>query len=238
MTIESANSTSDENRPKEANPPSPSLPRPKPQVSIADRLPPWLKWVLVIVPLLSFGIAAASFLVALTALRFNLGFTRLHEDHDVVGRVLDVRLFPKTMSKSGTNAELFVDLALINRGNQKEIIQDAFVCYAADTNFQARAAIRQYEPTPIQLDRGDKRLLQLHEVYHSLNTGKKMWLGVIVRAIAPNTDDTEVVWPVCEIDLAPDGHGGSISYNKEQTPQIQIISNQRQPHQKLSTGGW
>ena len=62
--------------------------------------------------------------------------------------------------------------------------------------------------------------------------------GVAVRAIAPNADDIEVVWPICQIELATDGNGSMVSYNKDQTPQVQIISNQRLPHQRIAGDGF
>jgi hypothetical protein len=208
--------------------------------TIADRLPRWLKLVLVIVPVLAFIISLFSLVVSISSLRFSMGYTRLHEDHDVVARVLGVTALPKGISSIETNGELFADVALINKGNQKEIIREAFLCYADTNDFHMRGRTwqRSNPGLNVQLDKDEKRVLHLLTPFSSINTGKRMWLGVAVRAIAPNADDLEIVWPVCEINLAPDGNGAWLSYNKDQTPQIQIISNKRLPHQHLAPDGF
>jgi len=201
--------------------------------SAPSELPNWLKVFLVIVPAIALLVSACSFMVAYRALRFSMGYSRPNEDHDVVARVL------KVSTRYGmTGSELFVDLALINKGNQNEIIRDAFLCYAPNDDFQSSASGRTLQFTGeqlnIQLSKGDRRVLHLSTPFNSFNTGKKMWLGVAVRAIAPNADEIEIAWPVCEINLAFDGKGGQISYSKDQTPLIRIISNDRLPHQKIA----
>jgi len=181
-------------------------------------------------------ISIGALLVSFFSLGYNLGYLRPHEDHDAVAKVLGVRTLLKGFSSVGTNGELVIDIAVINRGNQTEIIRDVFLCYSDSKDFNGRARAWQHSEGArnVQLPRGEKRALRISTQFNSLNTGKRMWLGVAARAIAPNADDTEVVWPVCEINLAPDGNGGSISYNKDQTPLIQIISNKRMPHQRIA----
>jgi hypothetical protein len=234
------------------DPPSPIVPAvvpssPEPNqkdsdraVSVADQLPTWLKLVLIVLPVLAFIISLFSLGVSVKSLRFSMGYTRPYEDHDVVARVLGVTARPKTVSSIVTNGELFVDLALINRGNQTEIIRTASLCYSGSKDFNVRRL--DWPPDNkqmnLQLNKGERRVLHLLTPFSSANTGTRMWLGVAVRAIAPNADDTEIVWPVCEIELAADGNGAWVSYNKEQTPLVQIISRNRLPHQKLALDGF
>jgi hypothetical protein len=156
-----------------------------------------------------------------------------------VAKVLGVTAYPKGFSPISTNADVVVDLAVVNRGNQNEIIREAFLCYAETANFNSGGASwsRDTPPLNIQLAKGDKRVVRLSNVFNSLNTGKRLWLGVALRAVGPNADDLEITWPICEINLATDGNGGSVSYNKDQTPQIQILSNTRLPHQRLAPDG-
>lgn len=212
----------------------------KPEPSVAERLPKWMKWFLVILPALAFIISLCSLFVSFSSMRYSMGFTRQYEDHDVIAKVLGVSTLTKGFSTIVTNGELSVNIALINKGNQKEIIRDAFLCYSESEDFQTRGRTwqRSGQPLNIQLDKGEKRVLHLLTPYNDGNTGKRLWLGIVVRAIAPNADDIEVLWPVCQIELPADGNGGWVSYNKEKTPLMQIISNKRLEHQKLAPDGF
>jgi hypothetical protein len=185
-------------------------------------------------------ISTAAFCVSLFSLEYNLGYIRPHEDHDVVARVLGVSAFTKGFSTIVTNGELSVDLAIINKGNQTEIIREAFLCYSDSKEFGQRGRTWQRDNPQMnsQLNKGEKRVLHLSTPFNSVNTGKRMWLGLAVRAVAPNADDIEIVWPVCEIELAADGNGGWVSYNKDQTALIQVISNNRMPHQRIAPDGF
>lgn len=178
-------------------------------------------------------ISAAALCVSLFTLSFNLGLIRPHEDHDVVARVLGVSALTKGFSSIQTNGEISLKLALINRGNQTEIIRETFLCYSETKELDQRSRTwRNFEPQQIvQLSKGEKRLLHITAPFSSMNTDKRLWLGIGVKAVAPNADDIEVVWPVCEINLPSDGNGAWLSYNKDQTPLVQVISNKRLPHQ-------
>jgi hypothetical protein len=210
-----------------------------PVAPVAERLPAWLKLVLVILPAGAFLVSMASLGVSFWSLRYSMGYARPHEDHDLVARVLGVSALTKGFSSINTNGELTVDVAVINRGNQKEIVREAFLCYSDTNNFAVRGRTWfRTETLNVQLDKWEKRVFHLSNSFNPENTGKRMWLGVAVRAVAPNADDLEVSWPVCEINLAPDGNGSWVSYNKDKTPQIEIISNVRMPHQRISPDGF
>ena len=215
--------------------------KPKPETRVAAELPGWLKTLLVVMPLLAFGVSVFSLWISFQSMRFTTGHTRLHEDHDVVAKVLGVIPLTPRQSANGTNAELVIDIAVIHRGTQTEIIREALLYYAESTNFTASptGAIisRGFKPENVQLGKGDRQVLHLVTPWSSANTGKRLWVGVAVRAVAPNADDIEVLWPVCEINLAEDQNGSWLSWNKDQTPQIQIISNERMPHQRLVPDG-
>lgn len=198
--------------PKNPTSPAPSsaanVSEPKPksaenQTPVADRLPTWLKFILVVLPLVAVLISLCSLGVSCTSLRYSMGYTRQYEDHDVVARVLGVKAVLKGWSATSTNAELTVDVAIINRGNQTEIIREAFLCYSETNDFNGNGIVRERgnSQTSIQLNKGDRRVLHLSTPFSSYNTNKRQWLGIALRAVAPNADDIEVVWPVCTIEL-------------------------------------
>ncbi len=208
--------------------------------SPASGWPSWLKKEMGIIPLIaifisgwSLYIAKESLRISNDSLRFSMGYVRSFEDHDVIAKVLEVAPHLRAPEIGRTNAELCVDLALINKGNQKEIIREVLMCYAQDTNISSGvySPVFSTEQMNFQLDKGERRVMHMVDRFHSLNTGKGMWLGVIVRAIDPKGDDIQVAWPVCPFNLAPDGNGASVSYSKDQMPQIRVISNERLPHQ-------
>jgi hypothetical protein len=218
----------------------PNQKMPEPPVSVAVQMLGRLKSVITYVPLLAIIISLCALAVSMASLSLSMGYIRPIEDHDVVARVLGVSALTKGYSSLVTNGELFVDVALINKGNQKEIIREAFLCYSDNRDFQDRGRSWQRNNTQlnVQLEKGEKRVQHISTPFNSVNTGKRMWLGVAVRAIAPNADDVEIIWPVCEIELATNGNGASTTYNKDQTPLIQVISNKRLPHQKLAPDGF
>lgn len=195
-----------------------------------------------VVPALALIVSIFALSISWMAHRFARGYIRPHEDHDVVVKVLGVYAPTKGFSSLGTNGEIFVDLAFINRGNQREIIRDAFLCFADSNDFSGTHWTRIVDPSKpglnIQLDKGDRQVVRLLNPFDAGNTGRRMWLGVGVRVIAPNADDVEVRWPVCEINLAPDGNGSWWSYDKASTPSVRIISNERLPHQQLARDGF
>lgn len=216
----------------------PKEPQPKPVV-VADNIPTWLKTILVVLPILAFVVSLFSLFISFRTSQFSLGYRRGYQDHDVVAKVLGMSAIPKGTSSIVTNGEVFVDLALINNGNQREIIREAFLCYAPSNDFEHLVSWqRDTAPLNLQLDRGERRALHLLNPFNAANTGRPMWLGVAVRAIAPEGDDIQVVWGVAAIELAPDGDGARYTYDKNKTPRMQIISNERLPHQKTTPDGF
>ena len=184
-------------------------------------------------------LAITSLVVALISLVFtvisnsyNLGFIRQREDHDVVARVVKATFVTKGFSVTDTNGELYVELAVINRGNQTEIIRDAFLCYSGSQSFVERSRSLNDQPLNLQLAKGEKRVLRLSAARGSIFGQGKVWLGVGIRSIAPNADDIECVWPVAQVEIAADGNGGGMSHNE--SPMVQVISNKRMIHQKAA----
>ena len=207
-------------------------PTPEQHVDLPSGLVRWLK----VVPVFAVLISLVSLGVSIQSCRFAMGYARPNEDHDVVAKVLGVRTLLKGFGAT-TNAELRVDIAVINRGNQKEIIRDGQLCYSDTQNMQSATRTVPTQFQDVLLDKGEKRVLHLVTPFNEVNTGKRLWLGVEIRAVAPNADDILVTWPVCQIELAADGNGAWVSYNKDQTPIIHIISNQRQSNQRLAPDG-
>jgi hypothetical protein len=178
-----------------------------------------------------------SLAISSLALLVSTGYLRPHEEHDVVARMLKLTFVTASLS-STTNSELYLDLALINRGNQTEIIRNAFVCYSDTKDFVTsyRTSAIRPQDLNLQLPKGEKQVLHL-TVDRSAFVGRHMWLGVGVRAIAPNADDIQSIWPVAEISLATDGQSAWLSYDQDKTPIVPVISNKCLSHQKIAPYG-
>ena len=159
--------------------PEPGQKNPERVVPVAERLPTWVKLVLVVLPVLAFIISIFSLSVSVKSLRFSMGYTRPYEDHDLIARVLGAEAFTKGVSSIVTNGELIVNLALINKGNQTEIIREVFLCYSDTNVFYGRGMSweRNNPQLNIQLIKGERRVIRLATVFSSINTGKRMWLG-------------------------------------------------------------
>ena len=132
------------------------------------------------------------------------------------------------MSDDDTNGFAYVDLALINNGNQSEIIRRVTLYYydAEDANGGGLSP----HILNTQLTRGDKQVVHLVLDRKAVFTGKDVWLKVGVTAIAPDAEDIESKWLVAKFTLAPDGNGGQ--WSPYPTNSVQVISNERLPHQK------
>lgn len=191
------------------------------------------------IELLSLLLGAAGTVIGILAYLNSIDYIRPRIIHDVAGRVLNVVFYTRGMSKLDTNGLFFVDLALINRGNQNEIIRHAKLSFADDKDFRTNH-IRSIEEEKMDfvLTPGEKRVLRLNADRGIAFSGKRMWLGVTVRSIAPTAEDLDCHWPICTIELANDGNGGSYSFDRDTTPLVEIISNTRQPHQKAVGTGW
>jgi hypothetical protein len=177
-----------------------------------------------------------STVVSVIGLMFAQGYLSPHENHDVVARTLKVNFEPGPFASQGTNGELYADIAVINRGNQTEIIRDVFFCGSDQAQFSD--SYKEYTPGGInfQLKPGDKHVFHLSAFGRNSSLyGKKFQLGLGVMAIAPDANDIVCTWKVSEITLAANGQGGGMSGNPSEWPIIQIISNKRLPHQKDAT---
>jgi hypothetical protein len=148
-------------------------------------------------------------------------------NHDVVARVLKVGVVLRDYSYEDTNGFAYVDLALINNGNQSEVIRRVTLYYA-ETEAADDGA---FSPRILNslLAKGEKQVLHL-VLDRSAFRNKDFWLKVGVTAIAPNAEDIESKWLVARLNLASDGNGGSRS--EYPTNAIRVISNERLHHQK------
>lgn len=147
--------------------------------------------------------------------------------HDVLARVLRVGTVPRGFSEEDTNGLAYVDLALINNGNQSEIIRRVTLYY--DEN-ESDGGIVSPQILNSQLPKGDKQVLHLVLDRKSAFTGNYLFLKVGVTAIAPDAEDIESKWIVAKMNLATDGNGSWVSPYTAKA--IQVISNQRLPHQR------
>jgi hypothetical protein len=174
--------------------------------------------------------STASLIISVIALLFSMEYLRPHEEHDVIATVLKMKM---AMGNPGTtnNGELYLDLALINRGNQTEIIRSATLYFSENENY-AQGAAYQVQTLNLQLTKGEKYVVHLIADRDTVFSGKHLWVNVGVTAIAPNADDILSVWPVGQITLASNGQGGQMSYDPNNTPKIQVISDKRLPSQK------
>jgi hypothetical protein len=148
-------------------------------------------------------------------------------NHDVVARVLKLGVVLRDYSPEDTNGFAYVDLALINNGNQTEIIRRVTFYYAENE----MADDGPFSPRVLnsQLVKGDKQVLHLL-LDRSAFKNKNFWLKVGVTAIGPNAEDLESKWLVAKLSLASDGNGGT--YSEYPTNAIRVISNERLPHQR------
>lgn len=184
-------------------------------------------------------IAWVSLFVAGLTYLHETGHIRSAEDHDVVARVIQV--VPILEGYTDEAPHLRVDVAFINRGNQTEIIRDVFLCYSPTNDFWTSGAsssvVVDGPDSNFMLASGEKRVVRLKDKFNPMNTGEQMWLGVGVRAIAPNAEDIVSRWEVCQINLSSDGKGAWGSRNPEFAPVVKIISNTRLPHQQSAFDG-
>jgi len=147
--------------------------------------------------------------------------------HDVLAKVLRLGVVMRDYSREDTNGFAYVDLALINNGNQTEIIRRVTLYYAESE----KADDGPFSPRILnsQLTKGDKQVLHLL-LDRSAFSNKDFWLKLGVTAIGPDAEDIESKWLVAKLNLASDGNGGS--HSEYPTNAIRVISNERLPHQR------
>ncbi len=146
--------------------------------------------------------------------------------HDVIARVLRANFVLRGYSPEDTNGLAYVDLALINNGNQSEIIRYVTFYY----NDGSGGTINDPRIINLQLPKGDKQVLHLVLTRRFVFTGKDVEVDVGVTAIGPDAEDIESKWSVTKFSLAPDGNGGSMS--RPPANAVKVISNERLPHQR------
>ena len=183
-------------------------------------------------------ISVAALSVSFFSLGYNLGYIRPHEDHDVVGRLIGMRVITNGISANPTNRQLVADIALINRGNQTEIIRNAFLgyCYSDHNhNFSDERMIKrnQNQQLNMQLAKGDRQVLHISTPLDFASRGAELMISVGVVAIGSNADDIETVWSASDITVTMDGAAAMLFAGKEIAPLVQIVSNERLPHQKI-----
>jgi hypothetical protein len=148
--------------------------------------------------------------------------------HDVIAKVLKFRPVMAGYSSEDTNGLAYIDLALINNGNQSEIIRRVNFYYYDKED--ANGGITESHAINSQLPKGDKQVLHLVLDRGSTFTGKTVWLYIGVTAIGPDAEDIESKWLVTSFTLATNGNGGQWSDNPQKS--IQVISNERLPSQR------
>jgi len=145
--------------------------------------------------------------------------------HDVTARILKSNFVLRGYSSEDTNGLVYIDLALINNGNQSEIIRRVTFYYDDGSSGTA------YEPhiLNLQLAKGDK------QISHFVLNRKQVFVGTAVRvdigitAVGPDAKDIESRWMVGQFTLAADGNGGSVSPIESSI--VKIISDERLPNQ-------
>lgn len=147
--------------------------------------------------------------------------------HDVIATVLRFSTIMAGWSSEDTNGLAYVDLALINNGNQSEIIRRVtfYYCDRDDPN----SGMTEPHFLNSQLPKGDKQVIHLKLDRRSAFSGKAVWFYMGVTAIGPDAQDLESRWLVTNFTLATNGMGGQ--WSAYSTKQIQLISNERLPTQ-------
>lgn len=149
---------------------------------------------------------------------------RVH--HDLAARVVRA-----TLSILEQPTELYVETAVVNRGNQSEIIREIRLLVSDDEKMQGGATIFRWVLNQ-RIEKGDKQVFK-HSItnFHSFE-GKSKWMNIEVVAIAPDLRDITCVWPVMSFNVATNGQGGGQSEHPDSSQSVQIISDKRLPHQR------
>ncbi|HWD93426.1 MAG TPA: hypothetical protein VG938_13875 [Verrucomicrobiae bacterium] len=150
------------------------------------------------------------------------------QDHDVIAKVLQVIFHSSIWRAENTNDSPYIDLALMNRGNQSEIIRRVDFYYSTSTNNPAKST--ETHVLNLQLPKGDKEVLHFTLNRKSIFTGKLTWLSVGVTAISPDGEDLESEWKVSEFNIST--NGGESRWETAATNQVRVISNTRESYQR------
>jgi hypothetical protein len=154
--------------------------------------------------------------------------------HELVARVLKVGLYLRGWGPSdNTNGVAFIDVALINNGNQSEILRRATLYYADSTN--ENRTQETYQLLNTQIPKGDKQVLHLVLDHGAAFVSKPMYVSVGLTAIGAEAEDIESIWRAAMFNLPPDGNGGS--YSPYPTNAIPIVTDQRLSTQRTVEWG-
>jgi hypothetical protein len=149
--------------------------------------------------------------------------------HELRARVLRVGTVIRGWSEEDTNGLAYIDLALLNDGNQSELVRRVAIYYDSDELKDGGPV--SHKILNSVLVKGDRQVLHLLLDHQSVFTGKDVWLKLGVVAIGPDAEDLESKFLVAKFTLAVDGNGGQ--YSPYPTNAIRVISNERLPHQKV-----
>jgi len=176
-------------------------------------------------------------LISIAALFVAFWFPYLdkRENHELVARALDPQFQPGTNSN---DAVFYVELALINRGNQSEIVR-AVNLSLSDLN-DSRSSQMAVFPHKLnqRIERGDRHVVRVSISDFRAFESKPKLLTVSVIAMAPDGTDIESSWPVLVCDIATDGRGGMRSPHTNAAQLVTVVSSERLPHQKVPSFGW
>lgn len=146
--------------------------------------------------------------------------------HDVIGRVLQVGSILRDKPIEFSNSVAYVDLALINNGNQSEVIRRVTLYYEATEN--APYGVVNSRILNSQLLKGDKQVLHFTVDRNNVYGLSNVWVKVGVTMIGPDANDIESKWLAAWFRFRPDG----AEWQFHGTNSVRVVSNERLSHQK------
>ena len=127
--------------------------------------------------------------------------------------------------------ELYVEVALINRGTQAEIVRELHLHWS-DGEVPNQGGYVLTHVLNQRIEKGDKQVVRASITNFMMFDEKQKWLRVGVVGIAPDATDIESLWPILSGNFATNGRGGGFSYHSNMNQLVQVISNKRLAHQK------
>jgi hypothetical protein len=146
--------------------------------------------------------------------------------NEVVARAINFSFMP---GNGNTDPDISVDVAVVNRGNQAEIIRGLVLSYSYSNTL--RADTQAFKELNQRIEKGGKEVFRLKPHRDSVCVDHPVTISVGVVAIGPDLSDIESIWPLYKGLFSSDGRGGGGSYLPSAEDKVHVVSNERLPHQ-------
>ena len=161
-----------------------------------------------------------------------VAYIQNREHHDLVAKVLKIGFLPAGLR--GQNGELYVDIGVVNRGNQAEIIRRLFLQISGTGEYSGFSQFIDARFVNQRIEKGDKQVVRASITNFMDFGGQQRLLSVGIVGIAPDASDVKCVWPITGFQIATNAQGGSLYEHTNAHDQIQVISRKRLSHQKAN----